>query len=116
MTYTLKDVRSKIFQRSEFVKTFVRVRLWEPYARNAKYFGGHYARFEDKLCGRPAKLLNLVSVVFRPLEGRRCDEIQFESVHLGNYYSRKLSFTLKIVQNSFLRTTKWLRWSKFSKA
>ena len=42
-------------------------------------------------------LLNLVSVVFRPLEGRRCDEIQFESVHLGNYYSRKLSFTLKIV-------------------
>ena len=30
-----KDGRAKIFERTEFVKTFVRVRLWEPYARNA---------------------------------------------------------------------------------
>ena len=41
---------------------------------------------------------------FRPLEGRRCDEIQFEWIHLVNYYSRKPSFTLKILQNPFLRT------------
>ena len=41
---------------------------------------------------------------FRPPEGRRCDEIQFEWIHLVNYYSRKPSFTLKIVQNPFLRT------------
>ena len=39
----LKDVRAKIFERSEFVKTFVRVRLWEPFARNAKKIGGHLA-------------------------------------------------------------------------
>ena len=64
-----------------------------------------------------AKLPNLVVVAvlgfiyfwrkmkaFRPLEGRRCDEIQFEWIHLVNYYSRKLSFTLIIVQNPFLRT------------
>ena len=64
-----------------------------------------------------AKLPNLVNVAvvgfiyfwrkmkaFRPLEGRRCDEIQFERIQLVNYYSRKPSFTLKIVQNLFLRT------------
>ena len=35
-------------------KTFEKVRLWEPYARNAKkQIGGHHARFGDKLCGRP---------------------------------------------------------------
>ena len=56
-----------------------------------------------KLCGRPAKLPNMVSAAvvgfiyfwrkmkaFRPLEGRRCDEIQFEWVHLVNYYSQNL--------------------------
>ena len=41
---------------------------------------------------------------FRPLEGRRCGEIQFEWIHLVNYYSRKPSFTLKILPNPFLRT------------
>ena len=48
----VKDVRAKIFERSEFIKTFVRVRLWKPYARNANKIGGHHARFGDKLCGR----------------------------------------------------------------
>ena len=62
-----------------------------------------------------AKLPNLVIVAvvgffwrkmkaFRPLEGRCCDEIQFEFIHLVNYYGRKPSFTLKIVQNPLLRT------------
>ena len=64
-----------------------------------------------------AKLPNLVTVAvvgfiyvwrkmkaFRPLEGRRYDEIQFEWIHLVNYYSRKPSFTLKILPNPFLRT------------
>ena len=64
-----------------------------------------------------AKLPNLVIVAvvgfiyfwrkmkaFRPLEGRRCGEIQFEWIHVVNYYSRKLSFTLIIVPNPFLRT------------
>ena len=64
-----------------------------------------------------AKLPNLVIIAvvgfiyfwrkmkaFHPLEGRRCGEIQFEWIHLVNYYSRKPSFTLKIVQNPFLRT------------
>ena len=64
-----------------------------------------------------AKLPNLVIVAvigfiyfwikmktFRQLEGRRCGEIQFEWIHLVNYYSRKLSFTLIIVPNPFLRT------------
>ena len=77
----------------------------------------HHARFGDKLCSRPAKLPNLVIVavvgfiyfwrkmkVFRPLERRRCGEIQFEWIHVVNYYSRKLSFTLIIVPNPFLRT------------
>ena len=41
---------------------------------------------------------------FPSLKGRRCDEIQFEWIHLVNYHSRKPSFTLKIVQNPFLRT------------
>ena len=45
-----------------------------------------------------------MSGAFRPLEGRRCGEIQFEWIHVVNYYSRKLSFTLIIVQNPFLRT------------
>ena len=61
-----------------------------------------------------AKLPNLVIIAvvgfiyfwrkmkaFHPLEGRRCGEIQFEWIHLVNYYSRKPSFTLKIVQNPF---------------
>ena len=52
-----------------------------------------------------AKLPNLVIVAvvgfiyfwrkmkaFRPLEGRRCDEIQFEWIHLVNYYNRKPFF------------------------
>ena len=29
---------------------------------------------------------------FRPLEGRRCDESQFEWIHLVNYYNRKPFF------------------------
>ena len=42
---------------------------------------------------------------FRLLEGRRCDEIQFEWIHfVVNYYSQKPSFTLKIIPNPFLRT------------
>ena len=61
-----------------------------------------------------AKLANLVILAvvgfiyfwrkmkaFRPLEGRRCGEIQFEWIHLVNYYSRKLSFTLKNRTKSF---------------
>ena len=32
---------------------------------------------------------------FRPLEGRCYDKIQFEWIHLVNYYTRKPSFTLK---------------------
>ena len=64
-----------------------------------------------------AKLPNLVIVAvvgfiyfwrkmkdFRPLEGRRCGEIQSERIHVVNYYSRKPSFTLKIVPNPFLGT------------
>ena len=64
-----------------------------------------------------AKLTNLVNVAvvefiyfwrkmkaFRPLEGRCYDEIQFEWIHLVNYYSQKPPFTLTIVQNPFLRT------------
>ena len=41
---------------------------------------------------------------FRPLEERRCGEIQFEWIHVVKYYSRKLSSTLIIVQNPLLRT------------
>ena len=65
-----------------------------------------------------AKLPNLVIVAvvgfiyfwrkmkaFRPLEGRRCGEIKFERIQLVNYYSRKPSFTLKIVQNPFFANT-----------
>ena len=33
-----------------------------------------------------------------------CGEIQFEWNHVVDFYSLKLSFTLKIVQNPFLRT------------
>ena len=57
-----------------------------------------------------AKLPNLVNVAvvgfiyfwrkmkaFRTLEGRHCDEVQFQWIHLVNYYSQKPSFTLKIV-------------------
>ena len=39
------------------------------------------------------------------ITGRRhCGEIQFEWIHLVNYHSRKPSFTLKMVENPFLRT------------
>ena len=38
------------------------------------------------------------------IDRRRCGEIQFEWIHAVNYYSRKPSFTLKIIQNLFLRT------------
>ena len=68
-----------------------------------KKMRGHDARFEiscvidyDKL---PVNFLIVACSgvnyfwrkmkAFRPLEGRRCDEIQFEWIHLVNYYSRK---------------------------
>ena len=42
---------------------------------------------------------------FRPLGGRRhYGEMKFEWTQLVNYYSRKPSFTLKIVQDPFLQT------------
>ena len=68
---------------------------------------------KDKLLDY-AKLPNLVIVAvlgfiycwrkmkaFRPLEGRRCDEIKFEWIHHVDYYSLKPSFTPRIVQNPF---------------
>ena len=54
---------------------------------------------------------------FRPLEGR-CyyGEIQFEWIHLVNYYSRKAFFTLKNNHPKPFFATGWLQWSKFSMA
>ena len=70
-------------------KTFERVRLWEPYARNAKNkLGVTTLVSEINYVVDHVKLPNLVIVAvlkficfwrkmkaFRPLEGRRCDEI-----------------------------------------
>ena len=69
-----------------------------------------------------AKLPNLVIVAvvgfiyfwrkaFQPVAGRRCDEIQFEWIHLVDYYSRKPSFTPK-KRKPVSANTGWLRWSK----
>ena len=72
--------------------------------QKCKKIGDHHACFGDKLCGTStvdhAKLPNLVIVAilgfiyfwrkmkaFRPPEGRRCDEIKFEWIHLVNYHS-----------------------------
>ena len=63
-TCILKDFHVKIFEQSEFVKAFVRFRLLEPYARNAKNIGDHHSRFGDKLCGRPCfKTSVIVAIV-----------------------------------------------------
>ena len=87
-------VRAKIFSRSEFVQTFVAVRLCgEPYyqkLKNEKY-GVTTLVSEISCVVDRAKLPDLVNVAvvgliyfwrkmktFRPVEGRRCDEIPFE--------------------------------------
>ena len=64
-----------------------------------------------------AKLPNLVIVAvvgfiyfwrkmkaFRPLEEDTVVKFNLNGIHVVDFYSLKLSFTLKIVQNPFLRT------------
>ena len=84
-----------------------------PYARNAKTknktnkkLGVSTLVSEISCVVDHAKLPNLVIVAvvgfiyfwrkmkaFRPLEGRRCDEIQFEWIHLVNYLSPSPPFS-----------------------
>ena len=86
----LRTFARKSSKRSERVKTFLRVRLWESHATNAKIKiknGVTMLVSEIRCVVHHAKLPNLVIVAvlgfihFCPLEGRRCDEIQFEWIH-----------------------------------
>ena len=92
----LEDVCAKIFQHSEFVKTFERVRLWEPYARDGKEkkLGVITLVAEISCVVHHAKLPHLVIVAvlgfiyflrkmkaFRTLAERRYEEIIFEWIH-----------------------------------
>ena len=83
----------------------MRVRLWEPYARNANKQKLLVTTlvWEINCVVDHAKLPNLVIVAvvgfiyfwrkvkaFRPLEGGQCGEIQFEWNHVVGFYSQIL--------------------------